>query len=391
MGDRTLSRSSYSDVHFRATAGGTRTATHDAEISLRQGLGLDPLVDPKGLPHLGPVRMSLPRLNEVNGIWQLTRGLPMPVETLLDTTASMGDNVDLAFDALPHDYAMLTEGELPVLGRYDAQIATAIFNDVEDGRTAVLARSQFEMAEKIAEQMAMLPPGWQGSGNNKEDPQYGLFAAAYLTAPRILEWGLKPYHFVVSDEPIGTSLQSDWLYKLFGDNVFDKIKENGFDIGSDFHPDLATVVDTLGERAHRFFLEVPGWKGRAPGTTSDYVYHQWSELYGSSHVVILPESTKHLHFMKTVIIGLTEGVLDLQSVVPFLTDRDLTVHEAEAILDAVAHIDVGAQARRKGFESIPLAGAYFRNKNDLIPLTDDEVAEAMSQVGTPDGDEPQWL
>jgi hypothetical protein len=396
MGNRSLSASSYSAVRSMATAGGTRAATHDAETSLKQGLGLDPLVDPKGLPHLGPVRMSLPRLNEVNGLWQLTRGLPMPVETLLDTTASMGDNVQLAFDALPHDYAMLAEGELPVLGRYDVQVATAIFNDVDDsrshwGETAVLARTQYEMAEKIAKQMAMLPPGRNGSANNKEDSQYGLFAAAYLTDPRIREWGLKPYHFVVSDEPIGTSFQPEWLHKLFGDDVFDKIKENGFDIGSDFHPDLATVVKTLGERAHRFFLEVPGWRGAAPGTTSDYVYQQWSELYDPSHVVILPGSTEHLHFVKTVIIGLTEGVLDLQSVVPYLTDRGLTEHKAEAILDAVAHIDVGAQAKRKGFESIPLAGAYFRNKNDLIPLTDDEVAEAMSQVGTPDGDEPQWM
>ncbi len=64
---------------------------------------------------------------------------------------------------------------------------------------------------------------------------------------------------------------------------------------------------------------------------------------------------------------------------------------AEAILDAVAHIDVGAQSRREGFGSIPLAGAYFRSKNDLVPLTDDEVTEAMRQVGNSDDDGPQWL
>ncbi len=395
MGDRTLSTSSYVAVRSRATAGGTRAATHDAEFKLKQGLGLDPLVDPKGLPHLGPVRMSLPRMSEVNGVWQLTRGLPMSVETLLDTTGSMGNNVELAFDALPHDYALLTEGESPVLARYDPQIATAIFNDVDDGRspwgeTAVLARSQYEMAEKIAQQMAMLPQGKNGSANGKEDPQYGLFAAAYLTDPRILKWGLKPYHFTVSDEPIGTNFEPEWLRKLFGDDVFDKIRENGFELGSDFHPDLVTVVKTLGERAHRFFLEVPGWSGE-PGSESDHVYQQWSELYGPSHVVILPGSTEHLHFVKAVIIGLTEGVLDLQSVVPYLLDHGLAVRDAEAILDAVAHIDVGAQSRREGFGSIPLAGAYFRSKNDLVPLTDDEVTEAMRQVGNSDDDGPQWL
>lgn len=389
MGGDTLSTPGFKRIRDQATGGGTTRATHGAEQRINSGLGLDPLVDPKGLPQYGPVRLSKPRFSMVDGVWQLTRGLPMAIETLLDTTGSMGGNVELAFNSLPLLYAMLTEGDNPLLGRYDPQIATAIFNDVQDRNTAVLARSQYEMAEKIPEQMAMLPPGHGGGGNGKEDPQYGLFAAAHLTAPTILQWGLLPYHFTVSDEPVAPTIESSWLKHLFGDDVFDRVRENGFDLEAGDHQ-VSAAIATLQTRAHAFFLQVPYGSWGGSGETNR-VYAQWSELYGADHVVTL-RSTEYLHYVEAIIIGLTEGVLDLESAVVFLREHGLDEEVAFELVESVAHIDLGAQARRDGFDAIPLAGALFGEKTDITPLTDEEAAAAMSAAASSgNAAGPNWV
>lgn len=388
MGRDSFSRAAYSRVRAQATQGGTKAATSAAEERVRAGDGLDPLVDPKGLPHLGPVRMSLPRFEREGDLWVLTSGLPMAVETVLDTTGSMGRNVDMAFDALPQDYDMLTSGDKPVLGRYDVQIATAIFNDVEDGRgIAVLARSQFEMAEKIAMQMAMLPPGRSGQGNGKEDPQFALFGGAYLTAPAINKWGLKYYHFTVSDEPVDENIDFRWLKAIFGDDVLDRAKENGHDFTEGNLPDTAQAVKDLQRNAHAFFLQVPG-------SYDSTVNRQWTRLYGADHVVVLPGSTEHLHYVKAAIIGLTEGVLDLNSTKDFLLENKLGEELATRIVRAVAHIPLGAQMQAENFDRIPKAGDLFREKTDLWPVDPSEVVPNSSdeEGGTnaePAG--PSWI
>lgn len=385
MGRDTLSRDSYSAVYASATRGGTRSATRDAEERLQQGFGLDPLVDPKGLPHLnvGPTRMSLPRFEQQsNGLWLLTQGLPMAEETLLDTTQSMGDNVDLAFGSLPNAYQMLTTGQTPVLDRYDVQIATAIFNDTQDGPyVPVLARSQFEMAEKIAQQMAMLTPGRGGCGNGKEDPQFGLFAAAYFTQASINRWGLRYYHFTVSDEPVYPRLNITWLRQIFGDDVLEWAAKNGHEFNQSDLPDTAQVVKDLQGQAHAFFLQV----NHRPD-----VRDQWTELYGEDHFVRLPDTTEHLHYMKAVIIGLTEGVLNLGSAVDFLREYELNRDDAERIVDAVMHIPLAAQMEAENFDKIPVAGDLFREKTDLWPVDPSEVADmGAAEPETPEG--PAWL
>jgi hypothetical protein len=389
MGRRTLTDDDFRTVHTSATRGGTRSATQDAEERLEQGFGLDPLVDPKGLPHLGvgPTRMSLPRFEQQpNGLWLLTQGLPMAEETLLDTTGSMGNNVDLAFQALPLAYQMLTTGRTPVLDRYDPQITTAIFGDIVDktvyGRP-VLARSQFEMAEKIAQQMTMLIPSKGGGGNGKEDPQFGLFAAAYFTAASINRWGLKYYHFTISDEPVYPRLDLKWLEQIFGDDVLEWAEKNGYDFRARHRhlPDTEQVVHDLQKQAHAFFLQVNSRRD---------VTDQWTELYGEDHFVMLPGTTEHLHYVKAVIIGLTEGVLDLCSAEEFLQEHELNSRDAERIIRAVSHIPLGAQTEAENFDKIPVAGDLFREKTDLWPVDPGEVQD----TGAPDSeapDGPAWL
>jgi hypothetical protein len=329
--------------------------------------------------------MSLPRFEKQGDYWVLTRGLPMAEETLLDTTGSMGNNVDLAFAALPNAYEMLTSGKHAILSRYDPQIATGIFNDTEDndrtrGSIPVLARSQFEMAEKIALQMSLLTPGRGGCGNGKEDPQFGLFGAAYLTKASINNWGLKYYHFTISDEPIKAWIDLAWLKQIFGDDVLARATENGYEFSQTELPSIAQTIKDLQSRAHAFFLQVDG---RADVTS------QWTDLYGEDHIVMLEDGTRNLHYVKAVIIGLTEGVLDLGSAEQFLLDYGLDKQAAKHIIRSVAHIPLGAQALCDNFDNIPLAGARFRDKTDLWPVDLDELeisldpGEEVSEVAGP--------
>lgn len=381
MGKNTLSRDTYTSVSDRATRGGTRSATNDAEERVRQGRGLDPLVDPKGPAHLGPIRRSLPRFDKQGDFWLLTRGIPMAEETLLDTTGSMGENVDIAFKVLPHSYEMLTSGSRPIMSRYDPQIASAIFNDVDDGpNVPVLCRTQFEMDEKIALQMTRLVPGRNGCGNGKEDSQFGLFAAAYFTAAAINQYGLKYYHFTVSDEPTVDTINLSWLKRIFGEDVLEHIKANGFDFTAKDLPDTAKVVTDLQARAHAFFLQV--------GDRSD-VKRQWLDLYGADHFVMLPGGgTHHLHYVKAIICGLTEGVLDLNTAAEFLQEHKIPASDAKRIVRAVAHIPLGAQTLFPNFDKLPKAGDLFSSKTDLWP-TDKNAIPDDTKPETKGG--PSWL
>ena len=379
MGDRTFSRTAYTKVHDDATSGGKTKATQGAEERIRSGLGIDPLVDPKGLPHLGPVRMSLPRFEKQGDLWRLTRGIPMCKETLLDTTGSMGNNVNIAFGVLPDSYDMLTGGKNPILGRYDVQICTSTFNDVADG-TPVHYRSQFEMDEKIADQMTRIASG-NGRGNGKEDPQFALFGAAYLTAASINRYGLKYYHFAISDEPFVQTIDPMWLKTIFGDDVLERAKLNGYDFEARNLPHTSKVVKDLQSRAHAFFLQV--------GNRSD-VSNQWTDLYGGDHFIKLGgDGTSYLHYIEACIIGLTEGVLDLASAKDFLLEHKLSKDVADRIIRSVAHIPLGAQMLCPNFDKVPMAGDMFREKTDLWPVDPNEINPTVSETDEEGG--PTWL
>ena len=385
MGKDTFSRDAGTGVRNSATRGGTQSATRDAEERIQQGQGIDPLVDPKGPAHLGPVRRSMPRFERQGNLWVLTRGVPMAEETLLDTTGSMGSNVDMALEVLPKAYEMLTGSDWPIFGRYDPQIATAIFNDVEDcicDGKPVLCRSQFEMDEKIAMQMTHLVPGRGGYGNGKEDPQFGLFGAAYLTAAAINKWGLRYYHFTVTDEPLVETIDSGWLKKIFGEDVLARTEENGYKFTSQNLPNTAQAIRDLQTRAHAFILQV----GVRPDVAS-----QWADLYGADHFVRLPYGAQYLHCVKAVISGLTESVLDLASAKEFLLKHDVSADCANKIIRAVAHIPLGVQALCPNFNKLPMAGDLFKEKTDLWPVDPSELDSQSLSSGSAATGGPDWL
>lgn len=364
-----------------ATAGGTKAASHKAEERARSNKGLDVSVDPKGYPHLGPVRLSLPRFREQGGLFVLPNGIPMPVANDFDTSGSFGDNIDLTFQSLPYLYDALTEAGGP-LNRYDLQMAHGNFNDVEDSaivenRLPPICWSQYEANEKISLQLTHLFPARQGCGNHKEESQLSLFGAAFLTKLRIWDYDLFGYHFVMTDELCPETIDAGLLQKTFGDDVFERVKETGYSFDERSVPDTAETVKELIKRRHAFALIVPGhfedgWQ----------VKQLWPRLYGSERVVFLPHGAESVHLMETLIIALTEGTLDLLTAEEFLRQKGLSSVLAAQFVKAVQHIPIGAQKRLPNFDKIPPKGSVFRNKTDLWPIPPEELADLQGKASS---------
>jgi hypothetical protein len=335
------------------------SATARAETEARRSGRLDPLVDPAGY---GLIRRSLIRFNpRPDKLWEVAVGFPVPIEDHLDTTGSMGDNVDRALKILP-DTADMVHSVLPGC---DPQHAIGIFGDTED-RYFVICRPQFEMiADRIVKQLTLMVPERGGCGNGKEDPQYGLFAAAYLTASYANLIGLKGYDFAISDEPICGHVDARQLQRVFGDELYDKLKENGYEISPRKLPDTKEIVSALLKRTHAFFLQV----GDSGDTTAS-----WSEVYGRERVIALP-SVELLPHVKTVIIGLTEGTLNLASAQKFLRDHEVGLRDAQRIIGSVANIPIGAQAALPNFKKRPKKGDLFKSKTDLWPIDPNEMPD----------------
>lgn len=368
MGKHTFTRTAYEATRSGVATDSTYTAR--AELQFRKSKELNPLVDPKGF---GVIRRSLPRFDPHGGKWKMTVGTPMPVEVRFDTTGSMGTNVQTAFDVLPDLYDLFKER---VLARYDVQIAMGVFNDVCD--QVVSCRSQFEMDQKIAEQLTYMIP-LHGGGDAAEDPHYGLFGAAYLTAPYINRIGLKGYDFTISDATMHDRLDERTLVRVYGDEVFEKVAENGHQIDRHNLPDVHEMVSDLLTRTHTFFLQVGA---------QEHVTKQWTRIMGEGRVLVLPR-TELLPQVISAIIGLTEGVIDLQTIKDFLQNNGVDKTDASKIVRSVAGIEIGAQAMLPGFNEIPRAGDIFAEKTDLWPVA--HADEASTAVDPAEKESAVWL
>ncbi len=373
MGKNTFSRDTH-EAAEREFVPSEGPATARAEQVAHETGKLNPLVDPAGY---GVIRRSLPRFeNQANGLWLLTVGTPMSIETRVDTTGSMGGNVDVVLRVLRRIYELCSS----VLPGYDIQIATGIFGDVQD--RFVLCRPQFEMeVRKIVEQLTLMVPDFEGV-DAPQDLHYGLFGAAYLTDRYINRIGLKGYDFTVSDAPARDWLDVGQLQRIYGEEVFVKMVENGHQIKSRALPTTVDVVQDLLKTAHAFFLQVRD----DPETTTF-----WTRVFGRERVVILP-STKLLPQVQAVIIGLTEGTLELQDVNALLTKNKVSDADAKRIVRSVAGIPIGAQAALPNFDKRPQKGDLFREKTDLWPVDPSEVGDSLSEApDTHSNEGPNWL
>lgn len=382
MGYKTPSQSSYDDAVNKYLQSGKSSTTRGFEEVKNTGK-LHPLVDPAGF---GVIRRSLIRLDPLpNGLFVVTVGRPVALETRLDSTGSMGGNVEIAIKVLPHTCDL----GIKMLPGCDLQLATGIFGDCLDN--FVLCRPQFEMtSEKLVEQLTLMVPEGNGHGNHGEDPQYGLFGAAYLTASYNNRIGLKDYDFTISDEPAREYLDERELKRVFGSEVFEKLTENGFKIDHRDLPSTKEVVRDLLKRTHGFFLEA----GQQYSNTHSF----WVDMFGAERVVVLPD-IEILPHVQAVIVGLTEGTLGMCEVIDFLTENQVGKEKARLIARSVSNIPIGAQAElRKKVESehrLPQKGDLFRAKTDLWPIDPSEVPQDETE-GAPDGSNPSqgditWL
>jgi hypothetical protein len=365
-----MSRAAFTEEVSRAVPK-SGPATAKAEQHARKTGKLNPLVDPAGF---GVIRPSRPRFEEQpDGTWKMVVGTPIPIEVRLDTTGSMGGNVDIALEVLPQTFD-LCAGVLP---GYDPQVAIGIFGDVCDD--FVLCRPQFEMdAKKIVEQLMLQVPCRDG-GDTPEDPHYGLFGAAYLTAPYINRIGLMGYDFTISDAPARDRLDESQLVRIYGKEVFDKVAENGYQINKNDLPTTSEIVHDLLKRTHAFFLQVGSY-----GETTDF----W-KLFGRERMVVLPE-TKLLPQVMAAIIGLTEGSLDLQTVSDFLQTHNVGKENAKRILRSVSNIPIGAQAKLPNFSKRPQKGDIFATKTDPWPM-DPGAAAVKPEESKKPGKKGKWL
>ncbi len=367
MGDRIFTRDTYdtatSTIDFNH-------ATSAGEQYVRQYGQLDPVVDPKTVP----IHRSLLRFMPTeDGKWKVSVGCPVNVESILDTTGSMGGNVNIAMKVLPDTFDLCAE----MLPGMDLQLSIGIFGDYQDD--FILCRPQFEMeAEKIVDYMSRMNPEHRGNGNGGEDPIYGIFAAAYLTDAYLNRIGLKGYHFVTTDEPTH-DINSREMERVFGENVWDEIAANGHpEVTKYGFPDNQSIVAELYKKTHAFVI-ICDSRGKT--------LRSWEALYGKDHVIEIYD-TYCLPQIQAAIIGLTEGVLQPIDVEGYLRDHEVNDRNIEAAMPGLLRIKFAAQCGLKEASPyrIPKKGDIFVNKSDLQP-----TGEVLPTTEEDDGEEAVWL
>ena len=374
MGEKTFTKSSYTSAKSSYGIESDTDVTYIAEQEAKKTGKLKPTVDPS----VDAVRRSLVRFNPTDDGFIVTVGCPMDIESICDTTGSMGNNVDVAMKVLPQTYSLVSK----VLPGYDPQLALGTFADVSDDW--VFQRPQFEMtAERIVEYLKDMVPERRG-GDSPEDPQYGLFGATFLTSTYTNSIGLKGYHFLISDAPGREyGLNSDGLIRVFGEDVFKRVADNDHQLNKADIPSTSTkeLVRHLSKRAHTFFLQVDDYPDAR---------HFWTNVYGPDRVISLPD-TEYLPHVQAVIIGLTEGTLKIDDVKRFLIENNLSEKTADKITQAVSNVPLGEQAklREKLGHSVPKVGDIFRNKSDLWPIGPSE--SISSEPTEPEKSPSGWL
>lgn len=371
-------KGAWSEARFvsrAATVAMRGSSTFEGEQRARQGKGLDSLVDPK---ERGVIREAKNLLVPVGGRFELKFGIAMPVKSDIDTTGSMGGNVDIAFKVQPKVQNLLVQGRNAVLKRYHTQIATGAIQDEVDQFPYEI--SQFEPDNEVERQMGLLVPEREG-GDTPEEYQIGLFSTGYLTRSSISKYGLRGYYFAIGDVWGHDSIEERLLLRVFGPRVF----EFAFGNKPQSMPSVREVAQKCLQDWHVFFLRVG---------TDQMAGQWWSRIIGEERIVQLPR-TENLAEVQAVIIGLTEGTLDLQNAVDFLREARISNAEARRIVEACAGIPIGLQKTFANFEKIPQAGALFANRGDIWPIgtvtADAGEKFDMPASAKPDKpDAPEW-
>lgn len=359
MGHQTFSVDSYRQARRDLGVTQSTNVTKRAEERARTTGQLSEIVDPA----IGPVRYSKIRLNPHQKKWIATLGCPMDIEVSCDTTGSMGGEVDTEMEVLPDLY----EAVAKVLPGYDPQLCLGIFGDCGD--RFVMCRPQFEMeAPKIVNYLKEMAPQRGGCGNHGEDPQYAMFARAYLTDAYTNRIGLKGYHFIVTDEPYHNHLYEDEIKRIFGKDIL-KNELKGIQHKL---PSVKAMVTELKKKTHQFVLVMHDYACRD-------TLEMWRNLCGKKSVIVI-DSTRQLPTIISAIIGLTEGTIEVVGLKEYLGKNG-----DRRLIAQLSNIDIGAQAKLRHAlpHPVPKAGDIFAKKSDTWPIQPGESPEE-EPAETPD-------
>lgn len=356
MGRETFSVESYRTARRDYGVTHDSGVTKKAEQRARDTGHLSEIVDPA----VNPMRFSKIRLNPHQKKWIATLGCPMDIEVSCDTTGSMGGEVDTEMAVLPDLY----EAVAKVLPGYDPQLCLGIFGDICDN--FVMCRPQFEMeAPKIVNYLKEMAPQ-RGGGDFPEDPQYAMFARAYLTDTYTNRIGLKGYHFIVTDAICHDRLNLEDIKRIFGKEVFNNELKNMRKV-----PTMKKMIEELKKKSHQFILVVKSHD------TADF----WRDLCGENSVIEI-DSTRQLPAVISAIIGLTEGTMDVTGLKQHLGGA----HASPELIAQLSSIDIGAQAKLRHAlpHPVPKAGDVFANKGDTWPIQPGEASGDDESVESPD-------
>jgi len=138
-------------------------------------------------------------------------------------------------------------------------------------------------------------------------------------------------------------------------------------------PSAREVGQKLLQDWHGFFLQV---------YDHSHTAEWWGRILGKERVVRLPR-TEDMAEVQACIIGLTEGILDLQSAVDFLKEAKVKGDYAKRIVNACAEIPLGLQTTFPNFGKIPAAGVRFASREDIWPVDDSRGAESGKDAKSP--------
>lgn len=345
------------DGSLRAECDVSRNAKEEAFSSHK----LHPSVDPAVMV----VRRSLPRFEQLDdGTYRMTVGMPIDIEDSCDTTGSMGDNVQRRMEGLVNMYEAVSE----VLPGCDPQLALGIFGDRHDigghPDRFPLQRPQFEMtASKIVDYVAHLVPEG-GGADSPEDPQYAIFAAAYLTDTFTNRCGLKGYHFLITDAAFHDILDPSVIEELFGKNVWNELAENGHpEIKRNSLPTFNELFAALHRRAHAFLISV----GRSHDSLGNF-----NNYYDFEHRIRISDTTC-LPAVEAAVVGLTEGTLQPLDVKKFLEDHQVSSFNIYDALPGLMKVPFCAQRKLERESKVltgplPKKGDIFARKTDVNPI-----------------------
>lgn len=303
----------------------------------------------------GKTRISHNAMVREDDHFVLQNGIALPIMSGFDGTGSMGDNVEIAFRAIPEFDGMLGG----IRGRYNTQVASAVWQDVQDQRKyghPVIQMSQFESDERIVEQMRFLIPSKDG-GDSTEDYDLGL---AYLwlgVQTDIYDfYGLKGYACIVADAVGRGSVTASKVQQYLGIEMMQRDRIS-----------TREICTELFAKWHVYFVQV-GTNYRNDAT--DW----WEEVLGPGRTVLVSDPSL-LAEVQAGLIYVTENARpNLSGLSEFLhaggQNRRISPYQIDDLWKWLQDVKpcFGAQTKLENYDAIPKPGDVFAHLRDPWPI-----------------------